>query len=289
LPLFHAEERGYFAAEELAVEFVTQATGNDVVVQLASGNLDVGFSGPTAGFFNAAERGAAFKVVAPLHADGARSLAPLVISAERMDEFQDTSDLAGSKIGLNGVGSYQDYHAALALAQSDLTLDDVEVVPTLFRDMPAALEQGAIDGAFLAEPLATSAQRQGIVHIIADDFAEGFTATYVLMSEQFIQDHPEQAEAFLRAYLRACRELQGEYLTPEIEAVMEKYLGVEPAVAQAAPLAQFDPDGTLTLDHLTETQQFFLDRGLLDYEQPLDPAMFANTQLVAGAIASLDE
>ncbi len=287
-PLFVAQERGYFAAEDLNVELIPIQGGSESVVQLAAGNFDVAVGGAGAGFFNAAARGVKFTVVAPMHSERPPLTSPLVISAKRKAEITSVADLKGKKVAINATGAATEYWLAQALAKANLTLNDIEVQTVPFRDVPAALENGSIDASILGEPLTTINEDNGIVAVLSEDFISDFYSTYVYMGEPLLAQQPDAARAFLRAYLRATRDLQGDYMTPEIAQIIEKYTKVPANVTLRSSPAQYEPNGRIPLENLNTLQDYFMERGLLEYDQKLDISSFVNPQLVGEVAAELD-
>lgn len=287
-PLFVAQERGYFAEEKLAVELTPLQGGSDSVVQLAAGNFDAAVGGAGAGLLNAAARGVKFVIVAPMHQERPPLASPLVISAKRAGEIKSVADLKGKKVAINATGAATEYWLAEALKRAGLTFDDIQLVSLAFRDVPAALESGSLDASILGEPLATINKEKGVVAVLSDDFINGFTATYLYMGEPLLKEQPEAAKGFLRAYLRAVRDLQGDYMTPEVAQIIEKYTQVPAAVVQKASLPQYDPKGQVPLQDLQTLQTYFLGRGELEYKEPLDLSAFVNTQLATEVAAELD-
>ncbi|NJK79978.1 MAG: ABC transporter substrate-binding protein [Chloroflexaceae bacterium] len=287
-PLFVAIERGYFADENITIEPTPIQGGSDSVVQLAAGNFDVAIGGAGAGLFNAAAQGVEFTIVAPMHSERPPLTSPLVISANRTDEIQRIADLRGKRVAINATGAATEYWLGQALEQAGLTFDDIELQTVAFPNVSAALESGTLDASILGEPLVTIAEDQGLVAVLAEDFIEGFFATYVYMSEPLLEGRPEVARGFLRAYLRACRDLQGDYMTPEIAKIVETYTQVPADVTLRASPAQYDPNGTVPLDNLTTLQAYFLERGQLEYAAPLDVTAFTNTELAAEVARELD-
>jgi NitT/TauT family transport system substrate-binding protein len=57
-PVFIADERGYFAAEGLAVELRFFDAAQPVALATVAGDVDIGVTGLTAGFYNLAGKGA---------------------------------------------------------------------------------------------------------------------------------------------------------------------------------------------------------------------------------------
>ena len=261
--------------------------GSEAVVQLAAGNFDAALGGAGAGLFNAAARGVSFAIVAPMHSERPPVSSPLVISAKRTNEIKSVADLKGKKVSINATGAATEYWLAQALAKADLTLNDVQLTTVPFPQVPAALESGALDAGILGEPLATINQQQGLVSILSNDFIDGFYATYLYMGDSLLKQKPEVAASFMRAYLRACRDMQGNYMTPEIAQIIEKYTKVPAAIVQTAALPQYNADGTIPVDNLETLQSYFRERKLLEYNDKLDINKFINTQLGEDAVKSL--
>lgn len=279
-PLYVAIERGYFAAEGITIESTPIQGGSDAVVQLAAGNFDAALGGAGAGLFNAAARGVKFSIVAPMHSEKPPVSSPLVISAKRTAEITKVADLKGKKVAINATGAATEYWLSEALIKGGLTIDDVEVVTVPFKDVPASLDSNAIDAAILGEPLATINIDKGLVSILSNDFIDGFDATYLYMSESMLADQAT-AQGFMRAYLKACADMQGDYMTPEIAAIVEKYTKVPAAVVEKAAAPQYNAEGTIPVQDLEALQNYFRSRKLLEYDTNLDIATLINTDLVA--------
>jgi NitT/TauT family transport system substrate-binding protein len=288
-PLYVGIERGYFANEGIKVESTPIQGGSDAVVQLAAGNFDAALGGAGAGLFNAASRGVKFTIVAPMHSEKPPLTSPLVISAKRAGEIKSIADLKGKKVSINATGAATEYWLAQALAKGGLTLNDVQLTTVAFPQVPAALESGALDAAILGEPLATINKDKGVVAILSNDFINGFYSTYLYMGEPLLSQKPEVAAGFMRAYLRACRDLQGSYMNKELAAIVEKYTKTPADVVLRAALPQYEPNGAIPIENIKTLQDYFMQRGELEYKQPLDVATFVNTKLAAEAAATLDK
>jgi NitT/TauT family transport system substrate-binding protein len=288
-PLFVAQERSYFAEEGLDVQLIPVQGGSDSVVQLAAGNFDAAVGGAGAGLFNAASRGVKFTIVAPMHQERPPLTTPLVISAKRADEIKTVADLKGKKVAINATGAATEYWLAQALQKAGLTMDDIQLTTLAFRDVPAALDNGSLDAAMLGEPLVTINEDKGLVKVLAEDFINGFSSTFVYMGEPLLKGNPKAARGFMRAYLRACRDLQGDYMSKEIATIIEKYTQVPADVTLRSSTPQYDPNGTIKLDDLNTLQTYFMQRGSLEYKEPLDVAKFVDNTLAAEVAKELDK
>jgi NitT/TauT family transport system substrate-binding protein len=215
-----------------------------------------------------------------MHSEKPPVSSPLVISAKRTAEFTSVADLKGKKVAINATGAATEYWLSEALRKGGLTIDDVEVVTVPFKDVPASLDSNAIDAAILGEPLATINIDNGLVSILSNDFIDGFDATYLYMSESMLADQAT-AQGFMRAYLKACADMQGDYMTPEIAAIVEKYTKVPAAVVEKAALPQYDATGAIPVDDLAALQAYFRSRKLLEYDADLDIATIVNVDLAA--------
>jgi NitT/TauT family transport system substrate-binding protein len=287
-PLFVAVERGYFAEEGMQVELLPVEGGTENVVQVSAGNFDVAGGGIGAGMFNAVARGIEFEIVAPLHTERPPITSPFVVSKKRFDsgELTQMSDLAGKKVSINAKGAATEYWLWKALQQGGLDFPDVEVIGLGFREVAAALENGALDGGILGEPLTTLAEDQGLVARLSEDFIDGFTPTVIYYNKEWATNNPDLAQGFVKAYLRGARDLNGEW-TDEIATIIETYTNVPADVVKRANRSYHDPNGVVPLADLMELQSFFRAGGQLTYEAEIDLAQFVNTSYAEAAVAEL--
>lgn len=288
-PLYVAQERGYFSEEGLDVQLSPVQGGSDSVVQLAAGNFDAAAGGAAAGMLNAASRGVKFVVVAPMHQEHPPVTTPLVISAKRANEFKSVADLKGKKVSINATGAATEYWLMQALAKGGLTMDDIELTALAFRDVPAALDNGSLDAAMLGEPLVTINEDNGLLKVLAEDFINGFTATYLFMGEPLLKGNPQAARGFMRAYLKAFRDLQGNYMNQEIASIIEKYTKVPAAVTLRSSPPQYDVSGTVPINDLNTLQDYFMKRGSLEYKEPLDLTKFVDNTLALEVAKELEK
>lgn len=288
-PIYVGIERGYFAAEGVEVELIpVPAGGGESIVQLAAGNFDAAATGAGASLLNAAHQGLGFRIVAPLHTERPPLSTPLVIAANRADEIRSVADLRGGRIAINTTGSAIEYWVYAALSRAGLSMDDVTIVAMPFPQMPSALENGAIDAAVMTDPLPTLAREQGVIAYLADDYIDGITVTYVFFGLPLIEERPALAEGFMRGYLRAARDLQGDgWLDRATAEIIERYTQVPADVVLRMNRPYFDPDGVIPLADLEEVQRYFLSRGVLEYTEALDMRSFVDSRFVEAAVEAL--
>lgn len=289
-PFFVAQEKGYFAEENLDITLQRLEGGADMLIQTAAGNFDVGAGGAGAALFNAIHRGLGIQIVAPLHAERKPMVTPLVVSkaAYESGDIKSVSDLRGKTVAINAFGASTEYWLNGALASGGLKYDDVEVVAIPFPEIPAALQQGGIQAAMLGEPFATFAEREGIAIRLADDFFDGDQATVVYFNEDFANERRDVALRFMKAYLKASRDLYENYKDEENLQIIAKYTGLDLDVLQEMAAPIHSPDGWVDITNLENQQQFFMELGQLEYDQPLDITSFVNPEFAEQAVLELD-
>ena len=300
-PLFIADANGYFADENIVVDIQRTAGGSEPLAPLASGDLDVIFGGAGAGLFNYANRNVeldgdpGFRIVAGVHSESEPLTSPLVVSKERFDsgEITSVSDLAGGRVAINATGAATEYWLAQALEQGGIGIDDVEVVAVNFPDVAAALNSESadrIDAGILGEPLVSFAENEGLVVRLSDDFIDGFQATFLYMSNDFIANNREAAVGFINAYVRASRFLADDetWGSDEVALTLEEYTSVPAAINQSASRPYFPVNGEVNIEDLEALQEYFAaQEETLSYEGLMDVTVMIDDTLLEEVIAEL--
>ncbi len=289
-PLFVAKEKGYYAEQGLDVSLESFAGGGDLVALTATGDLDAAASGAGPAFWNAADAGLPFSVVAPGHSEGSPVATPLMISREACESGAITrvSDLRGKKVSVNARGATE-YWLGQALATDGLTIDDIDLQTIPFPDAVVALASGALDAAMVAEPVATGAEQQGLaVRLLANFPVQDVQPTVIVANDKFIAEYPDAAQGFVTAYLKACRDLAGPgFKDPANLALIERYTSVPAALVGAAVQPVYSVDGRIDIAGLSKLQTFFRERGQLEYDEDIDPATLVDDRFVQAALPEL--
>lgn len=291
-PVFVAQDKGYFAAQGLDVTLEPFAGGNDLVTLTANGELQAVATGAGPALWNAVALGLPLTVVAPGHREGSPVATPLMISREACESGAITrvADLRGKRVAVNARGATE-YWLAQALATDGLTLDDIELQTLAFPDAVTALAAGALDGSMVGEPFATQAERDGVAVRLAADFpVQDVLPTAIVANGDFVAANPTAAQAFVTAYLQACRDLSnGGFADPANLAIIERYTSVPAVQVAAAVPPLYFPNGEIDADALAALQRFFRDRDQLEYDDDLDPDTFIDRRFVEAAVAALGQ
>ncbi|SHK67702.1 NitT/TauT family transport system substrate-binding protein [Pseudonocardia thermophila] len=286
-PLYIAEAKGYFADAGIRIQLQPVKSGQDAVPLAANRQLDVVVAGFSAGLFNAIQSGLQIKVVGSMAvSDGKMDDPPsaLVVSKALVDSGQvrSVADLRGRRIAIaGGPGSSGGYLTDRMLRTGGLTLRDIQPVNLANPDMPAAVESGAVDAATTSAPFNVHMERAGTGVPLAVPPA-GNKSTGVIFGAHFVTD--DRAQRFFSALARGARDLQGD------QAKSEENLRILAAATQqdvetvrSLPLYEWLPDLAPSPEDMSAMQQTYLDAGLLEYSEPMDPATFVETRFAAGA------
>jgi NitT/TauT family transport system substrate-binding protein len=250
-----------------------------MVLQSATGELDLGIGGVGPAYWNAASQDLGLKIIAPGHAEGNPVASPLMISAKACADGSITSvaDLKGKKVSVNAPGATELWMAK-ALETGGLTMDDVDLQFLSFPDAVLALESGAIDAAIVGEPVATQAENTGIaVRLVQDIPIEGVWPTIIFGNEEWISSNPDAAAGVVAGYLRASQDLTENFNDPMNLGIIQKYTEVDPALIAQSVKPVYSTDGSISINSLATLQEFFRGRDQLEYDENIDPASLVDT------------
>ncbi|WP_249157988.1 ABC transporter substrate-binding protein [Bradyrhizobium jicamae] len=151
-PLFLAKERGYFEQEGIDVDFRFFDAAVPIAVATVSGDIDIGFTGFTAAFYNLAGKGG-LKVIAGTarEAPGFQNTAYVASKRAYDAGLKTLKDLPNHSVGITQVGST--FHYSLGLIADKLKFDigTVRVVPLQsLPNVAAAIKGGTLDAALTA-------------------------------------------------------------------------------------------------------------------------------------------
>jgi NitT/TauT family transport system substrate-binding protein len=141
IPPYVAKEAGFFAENNIEVEFVTFEGGTQTLRGSVSGGLDItGTSADPA--IIAAARGAGTKVIGTYSHKLSQSM--LV-----QGDIKNCKDLKGRKIGIQEVGAFNEVMSRAVMASCGLTQKDVQYIPVSTKGRVPGLLSGQIDTAIL--------------------------------------------------------------------------------------------------------------------------------------------
>ena len=208
-PLFYADAAGYFKDEKLNIELKFMPNPGDALTALVSGAMNI-IHVPFTNLTVAANNGAPVRIIAGSGAGGIFLIAQGSTGLKSVADLQKAKG-KGLKIGCMRVNTFE-LTLYRVLQNAGLKYEDFQMV--WFNDtvsMAAAFEAKAVDLVTHVEPFATNlVDKMGGVPLASNldvwgkDGPDCVTSTRV----DFLEKYPDASRRYLRALLRADREIK---------------------------------------------------------------------------------
>ena len=193
LPLFLAQDGGFYAREGLQVSLPYMGGGSKGAQALKTGELQVMHVG-LSGVVDSNTKGEDLRVIASL----SNVIRFVFFTAP---DIRQPADLVGKTLGVSSFGSESDSAVTLALQKLGLKRDQVTVKEVGGSPQRlAAIKSGAIQGAAVNEPALTQAREQGLnpmVDLLAQHTPWLFTGLSV--SRAYLESHRPELQRFMKA------------------------------------------------------------------------------------------
>ena len=215
--------RGYYEDLGIKIEPVQFNTGQEMINQLAAGQLDVGATVSSAGLFNAMSRDIPIKIVADKGNNvPQQGYYRLVVRKDLVNAIQDYSELKGKKIAIVGTASLDEIALARVLEKGNMTLQDVDLqVIRSFSDILVSLGNHSIDAAMLIEPFVTQGMNKDLLAPWKDPVEYDPNAqTALLVFGKSLTQNPEVANRFMTAYIKSVRDYNDAFFKDQNKAAM---------------------------------------------------------------------
>jgi NitT/TauT family transport system substrate-binding protein len=278
-PVFVAEDKGYFAAEGLEVELKFFDAAQPVAVATVSGDIDVGVTGLTAGFFNLAGKGALRIVAAQSREEPGYHLNAYVVSKQAYDAgLKSLADLPNHSIAITQVGSTFHYSLGLIAEKLHFPLSSLRLVPLQsLPNMASALKGGQVDAAVMPATVAQPLIDAGDVKLlgwVGDETPWQLGAIFT--TQRAIDERRPAVAAAIRAYQKGARDFYDAFLkkgadgkpaegpgAPAILAIVSKFTGIAPEKIRGG-IPYVDPDARLLVRDVYNQIAWYQAQGLVD-------------------------
>ncbi|HYG91290.1 MAG TPA: ABC transporter substrate-binding protein [Azospirillum sp.] len=294
-PIYIAKSKGYFADAGLDVDLKIFTSAQQVPVAVASGDVDFGVTGLTAGFYNLASKGAITMVAAQSRDEPGFPLSAYVASkAAHEAGLTRPADLKGKRIAITTVGSTFHYMIGLLGQKYGFTVKDVTMVP--LQDVPkmvAAFKGGQVDAIVAPVTVARQVVADGAGTLIGwagDETPWQLGALFT--SPKMVSQRRATVEKFVRAYQRATAEYHAAFNTRDAAGKPVKgpnhdeLLGIIAEATKQKPeivaegLPYIDPQGRLMVDDVYNQVKFWQSEGQVD--KALDAGSILDLGFVQG-------
>lgn len=259
--IWAAQEAGVFARHGLDVEVVPTQGGAQSVPAMLSGDIEFTLGQPFSAM-RADLQDLGVVIVGNMsdtYPEG-DDIVQLVASAD--SGITSVTDLEGTRIGVNSIGSALDVTVMRALDDAGGDSSSIEFVEVAMPDAPAQLEAGNIDAAVLGDPFSTAVVGQG-GRVVLSPFQATIPglSVQVLMAPTTLLDEDPKLVADFAAAVRESLAWAGEN-EDLVHAALAENLGVPADVAATLRLSDFNSE--VSRDDLEALAQIAVDYGVFE-------------------------
>ena len=266
LPLYVAEQEGYFGSEGIEIELVPFASALERDAAFQADQIDGEVNDLISAVLLNKDQSRARVVRTAMRATP--DTAMFAILAADGSGISRPSDLGNVEIAVstNTVIEYivDRLLVAEGLEQGDIATTAVPKIPVRLE----LLSQGTLKAACLPEPLASLAVAQG-AHLVIDDRSHPqYAQSVVTMSTKTLGRKPTTVKRFLAAYEKAVTVINEE---PErFRALLTDKGRVPPPVQDTFTMPFFPPAGTPSGEEVDDVLQWMGEKGLVEGELSYD-------------------
>ena len=275
-PLFIAEEKGYFAAENLAVEIVPFDAAQIATQATMAGDVDIGATAVSAAFYNLAAKGG-LKLIGGVSREVPGFHGTSFLASNRAWDAGLTSlkDLERKSIAVPQMGGPLHYDVALVSEKYGLDIKTMRLLPLqTVPNVATAVIGGQPDVGLVPNNLTLQILDRNQAHLLAwvgDETPWQFSAIFV--ATKSADERKPMIEAFLRAYRKGAHDYDNAFrgsdgkrqdgpTAPAILALLAKYLD-QPAAQLAQGIAYDDPDAKLDIKDILHQVEWFKAQGMV--------------------------
>jgi NitT/TauT family transport system substrate-binding protein len=214
-PFYIAQERGYFRDEGVDVTFRFFEAAQPIAAAAVAGDIDVGVTALTGGFFNLAEKGTLKVIGGGMHEQpGYEGSAILASNAAYASGLISPAKLGGHSFAITQFGSSFHYMLGRIAEAEHFDPSSVVLRPVQqIANMVAAVGSNQVDAtiaiASMARPLAASGQAH-IVGWVGDIVPYQITALF--STSRMTAEHAAALQRFARAYQKGVADYRDAFL-----------------------------------------------------------------------------
>jgi NitT/TauT family transport system substrate-binding protein len=296
-PFYLAQERGYFTAEGVDVQFRFFESAQPIAAAAVAGDIDVGVTALTGGFFSLAGKGALRVIGGALHEQKGFDLTAVLVSKKAYDAGLTSLDkLGGHSFGITQFGS--SFHYMLGrLAQAEkFDLKSMTLRPLQdISNMLAATRTGQVDATMAIASMARPAAASGdavIIGWVGDVVPYQITALFT--TQRMITGRADVLRKFCRGYQHGVVDYRAAFLNfdeqgkPVYDArtkaalpQLEKYVFTGDPNAETkikTGIGWYDDGAALDVGDVKSQLAWFQEQGMV--KGPIDPAAIIDTSFM---------
>ncbi len=289
--IFIAKEKGYFAAEGIEPEFVMFDSSEPIAVAVASGAIDFGHTGASAGLYQLAGQGV-LKVIAAASREAPSFRVNGIVASNRAYDagVKSLRDLGGHSVAISQFGSPP--HYSLSLIEEKYGVEPKSVRVTALQSNPnilSALTGGTVDASVMLAAAFMPAVDRGemkLLGFVGDEAA--WQTGVVFTATKIANDRHDTVAHFLSAVRKGKRDYYDAFIdangrrhdgptAPAMLAIIAKYLN-QPIEQLTPAIAYVDPEGRLDIKDVIHQVEWFRGQGMI--KGTFDPAVVIDTRYI---------
>jgi NitT/TauT family transport system substrate-binding protein len=257
LPARLTEQLGYFKAEGLDVELLSQPAGVDAENELLAGAVQA-----VVGFYDhSIDLQAKGKEVKAIVVFGQVPGEVEMVASKQADTIKSMADVKGKTLGVTGLGSSTNFLTQYLAHLKDIPNSEYTVLPVgADNSFIAAIKQNRIDAGMTTEPTVSQLLKSGDAKVLVDmrsleetraALGGTYPASSLYVQSAWLDTHKDAAQKLARAFVHTLQYLHT-HTADEIAAQMPKdYYGSDKALyvsALKASLPMYTADGKMPAD-----------------------------------------
>ncbi len=199
-PIIIAYETGIFNKYSIKIEPISARSGAEIAQGLASGQMDLGSTGPI-DLFIPISKGAPIQIIAP------SAVSPTLLFVNPEKNIKTFEDLIDRKIGAR-IGSISTFALGYVLLKENISLESVELINIDSTNRPIALmEKKIVDAAVAGQDDKKTYSNYGAV-VLEEWESEGysnkaFPRTNIAVNTNFMNKNKKAINSFIDAFIEA--------------------------------------------------------------------------------------
>ena len=293
-PVFLAQDLGLFRDAGLDVEFKFFEAAQPVAVATVSGDVDLGVTGVTAGFYNLAGKGALKLIAGQAREEPGYKLVAVIASRKAAEAgLKRLEDLPGRGVGVTQVGSTFHYSLGILAEKHGFEIGKVRVVPMQsLPNLVSAVKGGQLEAAIMPATGATPLLASGDAVLLGWADETPWQVAAVFTSPRAIANRRAALESFIRGYQKGLDAFHASFLTkgpdgklapgPDAEkhlAIIAKHTGQSPASIRDS-IPYIDPKGRLLVGDIYRQVRWYQGQKLVD--AAVDAASILDLSFIPG-------
>ncbi|MBT9475748.1 ABC transporter substrate-binding protein [Polaromonas sp.] len=247
------EDKGFFKAKGLDLQYVPGAGGGDAIRNILTGQADLAFTDPGS-FFAALEKGEKLRAIYDIYPQNVFNVVSL-----KSQNITRPADLKGKKIGVYSLSSGTRQNLLVLLHQAGLRESDVTIVVTGLLNF-APLMQGQVDATAATDTGLLVGRQKGLADVNVMEVKNylNVSSDMFVVREETYQQKKELLKKFLAAYrdsvnwmikqpeeaaaLAVKRAIDGKDAAVNLDVIRLRNLSSVSATTQKKGLGAFDMD-----------------------------------------------